>query len=127
MSDETRKVLDLDDLFGQARAVKVRWKGQEYELLRMEALTPIKAQQFGKLQDKARSLQTEDEIDEERSQKIESLFDEMLRSLCSDLPLENIPFMGKMRIITFYIEETQGKKVLEAALRSLTGETSSPG
>jgi hypothetical protein len=69
----------------------------------------------------AMSLQNADEANDE----IVALFDKMLSSLCPSLPLMKIPFLAKTRIITFYIEETQGKKVLEVALKNVTGATSS--
>lgn len=126
MSDE-RKVLDLDELFGQARAVKVKWQDQEYELLKMEAISPQDAVQFQKLQIAAGKLQMKGDMDDASAKKIEKLIDDMLKLLCKELPLQEMKFMVKMRVLTYYIEETQGKKALETALSKVTGAKSSAG
>jgi hypothetical protein len=124
MSDD-RKVLDLDELFGQARAVKVKWQDQEYELLKMEAISPKDAVQFQKLQIAAGKLQMKDDMDDASAKQIEKLIDDMLKLLCKELPLQDMKFMVKMRVLTYYIEETQGKKALETALSKVTGVKSS--
>ena len=122
---EDKKILDLDELFGQARAVKVKWKGTEYELLKMEGIGPREAVAFQKMQVKASQLQGSKNIDDKKAKEIEKLFDEMLKLLCKQLPVQEMDFMVKMRTLTFYIEETQGKKVLETALSKATGAMSS--
>lgn len=124
MSDD-RKVLDLDELFGQARAVKVKWQDQEYELLKMEAISPQDAVRFQKLQVAAGKLQMNSDMDDASAKQIEKLIDDMLKLLCKELPLQDMKFMVKMRVLTYYIEETQGKKALETALSKVTGERSS--
>lgn len=126
MSDE-RKILDLDELFGQARAVKVKWQDQEYELLKMEAISPQDAVRFQKLQIAAGKLQMKDDMDDASAKQIEKLIDDMLKLLCKELPLQEMKFMVKMRVLTYYIEETQGKKALETALSKVTGAKSSAG
>jgi len=50
----------------------------------------------------------------------------MLKILCRDLPLDKIPFGGKMRILQFYTEESEGKKKKPATIEP-TGEKSSQG
>ena len=130
MSDDS-KVLNLDELFGQARAVKVRWKGREYELLRIEGISPKQASQFNKLYLKAAKLQGAlsggADMDEAQADDVDELFNQMLSILCADFPVRETPFMAKMNVIQFYVEQTQGKKVMEAALTKLTGEMSSRG
>lgn len=118
MTDENR-VLNLDEMFGEDRPVKVTWKGETYELLRLEAFSPREINRFQTMQKDAAELQrlkNAKKDDKSIDKKIEELFDKMLSTLCAKLPLKEIPFLGKTRIITFYIEETQGKKALEAAL-----------
>lgn len=124
MSEE-KKVLDLDELFGQARAVKVKWQDQEYELLKMEAISPQDAVRFQKLQVAAGKLQMKDDMDDASAKQVEKLIDDMLKLLCKELPLQDMKFMVKMRVLTYYIEETQGKKALETALSKVTGARSS--
>jgi hypothetical protein len=114
--------LNLDELFGQARAVEVIYEGETYELLRLEGIDPKRLTQFQKLQKRASALQRAGEgMTDKQSEDVEALFDDMLAILCKDLPLATMPFIKKMRIITFYIEETQGKKALETALNKVTG------
>lgn len=123
---EEKRVLNLDEVFGQDRPVKVIWNQREYELLRLEAFSPKEIQKFSALQARAQKLSATPSqhppnaesanLGEEQEREISALFDEMLRALCSELPLDSMPFLAKTRIITFYIEETQGKKALEEAL-----------
>jgi hypothetical protein len=116
MADNLR-ILNLDEVFGQDRPVKVLWGGREYELLRLEAFSPRQIHALGKLQGAAARLSEGGMQNAEGSDaEIEALFDEMLAVLCKELPLATMPFLAKTRIITFYIEETQGKKALEEAL-----------
>ena len=133
MADEKNKVLDLDELFGQARAIKVRWQTREYELLRMDAISPKQSLYFQKMVGRVQKLQSaqpngtehSEEEDEKQAAELESLVNESLKLLCSELPVETIPFGRRMQILTFYSEEMQGKKALEVALSELTGATPS--
>jgi hypothetical protein len=126
MTDEpTRKVLDLDELFGQARAVKVRYAGKEYELLRMEGISPKQAWKFQNLKQRANALQQLGaELAEGDADELNDLMKEMLQILCAELPLGEMPFLMRLRVLTFYIEETQGKNVLKTVAK-LTGAKSS--
>lgn len=125
MSDKKR-ILDLDELLGQASAIKVKWNGREYELLRMESVSPKQAVKFQKLQARANRLQmNSDNTEDADAVELESVMDEMLAMLCADLPLAEIPFGMKMRIVTFYGEEAQGKKKT-APQPAPTGETLPP-
>ena len=125
MSDDDKKILNLDDLFGQAKPIKVRWQGQEYEFLRMDGITPKQALEFQRLQLKAGKIQNAESIDEASAMQIEEVFNDMLKILCPKIPLEEMTFLMKTRIVTFYIEETQGKNALETALMKATGATPS--
>jgi len=119
MADEN-KVLDLDALFGQARAVKVKWQGKEYELLRLEAIGPRQAVKFQKLQLRAAKLQNVDEeMSDEQAAELEAVFNDILKLLCEELPLETMTVLHKMNILAFYTEQTQGKKVMELALKKI--------
>lgn len=123
MSD--KKILDLDELFGQARAVKVKWGGQEYELARMEAFDPKQVAKVQALQRKAFTLQVSEDPSEEQADELGKIIDMILSTLCPSLPLTEITFVMKLRIVEFYIQETQLPKAMGTALDS-TGETSSP-
>lgn len=134
MSEETDgKVLDLDQLFGQAKAVKVKWEGEMHELLRLEAISPKQAMKFNQLYLRAGKLQqalqskTGDELSDADVDEVQAVFDEMLGMLCATLPLKEIPYMAKSQIMVFYMEQTQGKKAMEAALSQVTGGRRSRG
>jgi hypothetical protein len=128
---EERKALDLDELFGQARALKVKWNGKEYELLQLEALGPKSISQFQALQKKTQALQMvsiSGEITDEQDREIVELFDQMLAMLCKDLPVKEMPFAAKSRTLEFYVTETQGKNALDIAqMKAQTGAMSSQG
>lgn len=133
MADEQR-VLDLDELFGQARAVKVKWQGKEYELLRMEAIGPRQAVEFERLQARAARLYSSDTANgngatDQDAADLEALIDGMLKILSEELPIGDMAFGVKLRIVQFYAEETQGKKKVEGALKKVrrTGAKRSRG
>ena len=127
--DEKRKPLDLDELFGQARAVVVKWRGKDYELLRLEGINPKQSVQFQRLYARAAELQKElkddssEELSDKAADETEKIYDEMLHILNRDLPVSDMPFMAKTRALMYYMQETQGGKALEIAL-SQTGATS---
>lgn len=113
---EKKKILNLDDLFGTARAVKVKFADKEYELLRIEALGPKAISRFQKMQKRANQLQMiniENEISNAEEEEIISLFDEMLKMLCATLPVGSMPFAAKAKTLEFYVMETQGKNALD--------------
>jgi hypothetical protein len=127
MSDE--KLLNLDELFGQAQTVRIRWKGQEYGLLRMEGISPKQLTEFNKLYLRAMKMREElaaenQENNEQLSGELEELLGQILKLLCPGLSLETMPFIVRLRTVTYYVEQTQGKKVLETALKQ-TGATRS--
>lgn len=116
---EEKKVLDLDQLFGNTRTVKVKWEGKGYELVRVEALSPKAISRFQSMQKRASHLQMKslnDEMTEAESQEIVSLINTMLNTLCETMPVESMPFAAKTRALEFYIMETQGKNALDIAL-----------
>lgn len=124
MADQNEKTLNLDELFGNARAVKVIHDGREYELLRMEGISPKHLAKLQSLQKRAMAAQGRD-LESGGGEMMEQMYDEMLGILCADLPLDTLAFAKKVRIMSFYIEETQGKKAVEATLKKLTGVKSS--
>ena len=132
---EQKKALDLDELFGNARAVKVKWQGVDHELVRIEALSPRAISRFQSMQKRSSQLQMKslkDEMSEAESQEIVSLINLMLLTLCETMPVEEMPFAAKTRALEFYIVETQGKNALDIALAKgkkgkRTGAMSSQG
>jgi|CXWL01.1.fsa_nt_gi hypothetical protein len=120
------KKLNLDELFGQSNSVKVTQGGRDYELMRIEALGPKQAVQLQKMQKKADGLKLlNEEMTDQQALDMESTFDDMIRMLCPDFPIGEITFLMKMRILTFYMEQTQGKKAMETALKNMTGRKGS--
>ena len=124
MAQDTKpKALNLDELFGDARAVKVLHGGIEYELMRIEALGPRQAVQVQRMQRQAQVLQIKGEdISDNQAQEIETLFEKIITMLCPTFPVHEIEFAKKMRIVVYYMKETQGKKTMETTLKNLTGQ-----
>lgn len=113
---QEQKVLDLDELFGQARAVKVKWAGAEYELVRIEALSPKAISRFQSMQKRSSQLQMkslENDMTETESLEIINLINTMLLTLCETMPVETMPFAVKTRVLEFYITETQTKNAVD--------------
>jgi len=54
------------------------------------------------------------------------MFEEILVILNKDLPLSKIPFRGKMKIVEFYMDESEGKKKAASVIKKQTGERSTP-
>jgi hypothetical protein len=104
-------VLNLDELFGQKVALKVRFGGQEYGLLDPESLGPREMVRFQQLQAQVGQLQGAAEMTDEQAAALENLLDEMLRMLCPELPFGNpeLTFVKKSRILAFYAERVQKK------------------
>ena len=123
MSDEnSKKALNLDELFGDARAVKVIHEGIEYEFMRMDGLGPRQATQLQKMQRQAQKLQLlGEEMSEAQAQELEALLNEIITLLCPKFPVEGMSFLKRLRVIMFYMEETEGKKAMEAALNEVMG------
>jgi hypothetical protein len=115
MANEVRKPLDLDELFGQARAIKVRWEGKEYDLIQLEALGPREIVQFKKMHWKASNLQinsVSEEINDAQADEIVELFDQMMEMICKEFP-KDAPFAIKARALEYYVVEMEGKKKIE--------------
>jgi hypothetical protein len=123
MASEKKNALNLDELFGQSKAVIVIHNKRDYEFMRIEALGPRQAVQIQKLQKRAQVLQSiRGDITDAQSNEIETIFEQIITMLCPEFPVKEIEFAKKMHIVMFYMEETQGKKVMETALKKLTGQ-----
>ena len=110
MSENTspkRQVLDLDELLGQTPALKVHWGGKEYELLHIRALSPEALAQFLRLQ---RSLTTPSanastDDDPEYFLRVSQAQDEMLRIVAPVLSEQDLSFMQKVQVLSFYADQ----------------------
>lgn len=132
MEDNRKRSLDLDEILGQSKTLVVKWQGREYELIQMDGITPKKSLAFQKMMAKVHKLQAPQEDadispeEEERlGNELERLVNQSLLLICSDLPVEDIPFGRRMQILTFYYREIQEKKITEATPENLTGVTPS--
>lgn len=118
-------VLNLEELFGQGKKLKVLWGEGEYELLRPAAFGARDTVRLNSLRRKVNALQTLDELNDQQVQELEEALDGVLGLLCPNLPLKEMPFAARLQVLTFYAMETQ-KKAWKAALR-LLGEPPSAG
>lgn len=112
MSEDKQRILNLDDLFGQGRPVKVTWQGATYELARPEAFTPVQYQQFMKLQSDyilKKFDQTTDPV------LIDEIMDEILDMLNPKIAKAGISFGGKVKVLEFYSEEVGGSEIKNAS------------
>lgn len=121
---DENKVLNLDEMFGEDRPVKVKWKEGEYELHRFTALSVVNVLRFQKMRRGVMRLQVVDEVSEKDAATIETLFNEMLKLIGPDLPLDDIPYVMKPTILAFYFEQIDEKK-RTSPRRRMTGARSS--
>ena len=122
---DDNKVLNLDEMFGEDRPVKVKWKTGEYELHRFTALSVTNVLKFQKMRREVMRLQVLDEVTEKDAKTIESLFNAMLQMIGPELPLDEIPYVMKPTILAFYFEQIDEKKRTIPAKKT-TGVRSSP-
>ena len=122
MADEN-KVLNLDEVFGQDRPIKVKWKENEYALHRFTALSVTEVLRFQKMRREVMRLQLIEEVTEKEGGEIEALFNAMLKLIGPDLPLDEIPYVMKPSILAFYFEQIDEKK--RASTKRMTGARSS--
>lgn len=102
MSGNAEKVLKLDDLFGQARPVKVTWKGAMYELARPEAFTPVQYHKFTKLYSEYSKVSLSEDTD---PNVLDEIITNILDIMNPKLVEAGIPFSGKVAILKFYAQE----------------------
>ena len=102
MSDEN--ILNLDELFGTSRPIKVNYQGNVYELVRPEAFNPVQYQQFSKMQAKYGKLQNLEKNLEDPS-KLDDAMDGLIKLMCPELLKLGLPFAFKAKILEFYWNE----------------------
>lgn len=142
-------VLNLDELFGESKPVKVKWHGALHELRRPEALGPRDLVRYDKLMALMAAAQTltpllsqgekaEEESENAQAEAIEHAIDEMLRMVGPTLLTAHPPlsFMAKNRVLQYYTEQViapqadgGGEKKAIGSITSAepTGEISSAG
>jgi hypothetical protein len=104
MSDQ--QVLNLDDLFGQSKAIKVQHEGKTYELLHPEGLDPVQLNQWERLRRRSSLLkQAGDELTDEQADELTQVTLESLRLLNPELAEQGLSFIKQVRVLKFYSEQ----------------------
>lgn len=119
---EEKRVLNLDEVFGQDMLIKVKWNEKDYELRHITAMSVTEVLQFQKMRRDVVRLQIQD-VTENDSLEIESLFNTMIKLLCPDMPLDEMPYVLKPSILAHYFEQIEKKRTAPAS--RMTGERSS--
>jgi hypothetical protein len=133
MADKRNAVLDLGELFGQDDPIIIRLaEGDEYPLLRPDALGPTAVLKFESLQKRIVEMQQRNEIDEKLTADLDQLVRDCLALLVGTpaLPIERLTFVQAMTVMDFYsaeVTEAQKKVIREPVKipKASTGEISS--
>lgn len=104
---KSNPVLNLDDVFGQSRKLSIKWQGKEYEAFPPEALSSVQLMRWERLAGKVRNMSRSDkvEVDEKAAAAIEQTVDQAVSIIVPDLEVGAVPFMAKVQIISWYIEQ----------------------
>ena len=130
MSEIDQNVLSLDELFGQADPVKVKWQGKMYNLRKVDAFNPKELNRWDHLQRKSEELENleEEEMTDEQAETLEEVVYESVKMLNENLA-EKTQFYHQVSILAFYGEkvkaETDELEKKRAKRLGLTGEPSS--
>lgn len=125
--DEEKCSLNLDEIFGLAKPIKVVWKSIEYELPRPEAFSPKSWAGFSALQGKIGSLQAMGEqLTDEQAEQLDQIANDCIKFLSPKLAKCELPFFAKVQVIKFYGDQIEGDAP-KNPLGSPTGEASSVG
>jgi hypothetical protein len=125
--DKTKAVLNLEELFGVDQPIVVRWQGAEYALKRPEAMAPEDYVRLSRLQATAAGIRQAAEVTEADAATLLATVDQMMIMIAPELAALQLPFMAKVRVLEFYIQQiapTNAPKV--GAPQISTGEASSP-
>lgn len=112
MTEKKNAVLNLDELFGVARPIKVILGGRTYEMVRPEALSPKGFVQWDKLQRRAMELQVgaDGEMSEEMTAELEDVISEAIYMACPGLREAELNFPQKVSVLNFYAAEVAPEK-----------------
>ena len=116
MTEEKKTaVLNLDELYGVARPIKVVFDGRTYEMVRPDALSPKAFVQWDKLVKRAMKLQVgaNDEMTDEMTAELETVIEMAIYMACPELEKAGLSFPQKMSILNFYAEEVKPEKKVE--------------
>jgi len=103
------KTLNLDQLFYSAKPIKVIFDGKAYELCRPIDLTPEQLALFERLSKKMTTLgeleKEPGEYSNDDANFVEGVLDDIIKVISPDFPVESLPFMAKVYVITNYQDE----------------------
>ncbi len=103
MSDSnSKKILNLDELYGKSEPIIVVWRGEEYELRRPEAMGPEEWMRYGRLADKMRDIQSREDA---TSEEIADALRETMELLSPDLAAAGLPYGMMLAVMNHYREQ----------------------
>ncbi len=110
-------VLNLDELFGASRPIKVVWKGVEYHLRRPEGMGPVEIVRLEHLRERHAALDAAAKTDgvEPYMLQIEECVDEMIAVLSTELARQKLPFLAKTNVLEFWIGEIDAENAAAQA------------
>ncbi len=111
---DPKRTLNLDELFGQAQPIVVKWASQSHYLRRPEEMGPRDVVLFDRLNGQLTEMRElagrapeDDALDEQRANAWEHVLDDMLRLVGPTLLKVDPPltFVMKTRVLEFYIQQ----------------------
>lgn len=125
---ERNHLLDLDELLGQSRSIKVKLQGNEYPMQHIRTLSPEALAQFLHYQQVLEKERPSDDPDS--LVRMSEAIDGMLGIVCPELAKMGLSFMAKMQVMAFYGEAVGEEYQLGGALKAVkpksTGRRPSP-
>lgn len=124
MSDRIEEqVLDLDELYGVAKPLIVTWGGERYALKRPEGMGPEELTELQRMQREYNRLNqrkatlgspaaptSKQEYDAKKLMRdIDKMVTQIIAVFSPELGKAGLPFGARVKILQFYINETQAK------------------
>lgn len=104
-----RRTLDLDELFGSKKTVAIQWQGKKHTLRHPENITPhdlVRIQDLETVRGEILALDPEVLTDEQADLLDEALTELLLLLDFQPAKEKDFPFLGKVRVMDFYLKET---------------------
>lgn len=118
MAKKNQQLLNLDEVFGATQELKVKWAGKTHFLTPPAELGARQIIEWERLTKRINAMaeipEEEFESEVEELEQIEEVAIEALRVIGPTLPIEQIPFMARLRIISWYTEQISGEEEVEA-------------
>lgn len=122
-------MLNLDELFGQARPVVVKYHDKRFEFMRPEALTPAQYADWLALEGKVEAIKAkESALEQNDIAEWDTLLTKIISLLCPAFVAEEPPFQVRSKALEFYFTEAfpQLAKKNEDAEKNSIGAGHSP-